>query len=678
MLELHRSVLATGLVALLVPAVARPDPALQDPAPPRERARALSLELTAAPRLAGTIGSLQGALVVARRLEAAGWQVELDQRVVLLTYPRRQEFALYQDADAERPQLARSDRFDPDAVPPGDVPIYSAWSASGKLRAPVVDVGHGLRADYERLAAAGVELRGAIALARYGRAYRGVKVDLAQEHGCVGVLLYSAPSDDGAERGPVWPEGPFKPGWAAQRGSISPMGRAPGDPSTPGVPSPAPGAQGPARLAGAALDAALPRIPCLPIGADTAAAIQAGLARRALVEGGPASPLGPGPAEVALELDLPRELRTIVNVVARLPGRGPDLVLAGSHRDAWVRGAQDSGSGCVALLLAAEELGRRAREQGWSGEHTLVLGFWDAEEFGLIGSTEWGEANAPLLRQHALAYVNADATVSGTRLGASGTPGMLGVLRGVLERVPPAEPDASAGHASLWEQWTARAGEGGPDLGLPGSGSDFAVFVHHLGVPMLELGFGGNRGGQYHTVFDDFALMDRFLDPGWHGHALAGRALTELLATLADAPGAGFDAAEAARTLARHAREAGGESGVDGAPWLGLERGERLARAFELLAGALEALPAREAAGHGNGFYRALAARGGLAGREWFTNRLWTSGLETGYSAETFPPLRAAAGQGDDALEAELGDLAAAVRALLPPGAAATTPTQER
>jgi N-acetylated-alpha-linked acidic dipeptidase len=638
----------------------------------RARARELSRELTAAPRLAGTSGTRQGAQIVARHLTEAGWKVELDERSVLLSLPRRVEFALYAGAREERPLAHLVEPFDAHADPPGDVPAYSAWSASGRVRAPVVDVGYGLRADYERLERAGVDVRGAIALARYGRAYRGVKVDLATEHGCAGVLLFSDPSEDGAGRGAVWPTGPWKPGDAAQRGSISPMGRAPGDPSTPGFASPPPGVSEPRRVDSAALEDALPRLLCHPIGADFAQQIRAHLASRTLPDATEPSGVGPGPAEVLLELDIPRELGTIVNVVARMEGRDSGLVLAGSHRDAWVRGAQDSGSGCVSLLLAAEELGRRARD-GWQPEHSIALAFWDAEEFGLIGSTEWGEGHADELTRSALCYLNADAIVSGTHVGASGTPGMLGLLEDVLARIPPAEIDAESGQDNLWEQWKVSAGERGPDLGLPGSGSDFAVFVHHLGVPMLEVGFGGNGGGGYHTPFDDFAQMERFLDPGWHGHALAGRTLSELLVELATRPGAGFDAVEAARTLAQKARAAGKESPEGGAPWLGDERGERLAACFEGFASSLESSSEHANRARDQGFYRALASSEGLAGRAWFKNRLWTSGLETGYSAETFPTLRAAAKNGPEALERELQDLTRAVGSALGASAAGAT-----
>jgi N-acetylated-alpha-linked acidic dipeptidase len=318
----------------------------------------------------------------------------------------------------------------------------------------------------------------------------------------------------------------------------------------------------------------------------------------------------------------------------------------------------------VALLLAAEELGARARE-GWAPLHGIALAFWDAEELGLIGSTEWGEAHAEELRRSALAYVNADACVSGTRASASGSPGMLGAVREVLQRLEPAPPDRDAGHGDLWEQWSARAGEEGPSLGLPGSGSDFAVFLHHLSVPVVELGFGGNRGGQYHTAFDDFAIVDRFLDPGWHGHALAARALAGLLADLAEGR-RGFDAAEAARTLARLV---GREAGTEAPPaWSGEGRAARLSAALEALALRVEAARSGGAPCDEGSFLRALEDRDGLEGRPWFRNRLWSADLDHGYGAELLPGLAAARARGPEALEAELADLIGAIDAFAPSG----------
>ena len=613
-------ILAVALVSLLA----------QESAPPRSRD--LMLELSAEPRLAGTSGGLQGAKVAARQLRAAGWQVEFDERVVVLSLPRRISVRAFESDGAKEPFAARIERYDADALPPGDVPLYNAWTASGKVRAKVVDVGFGLRADYDALAQRGVDVRGALAIARYGRAYRGVKVDLATEHGCVGLLLFSESAGDGGERGSVWPDGPWKPDWDGQRGSVLPIASAPGDPSTPGWASPRPGEDAP-RLTLDELDVRLPRIPCTPLGAREARELLARLH----------DSVGPGPVEVELDLDVPRERRTIRNVIARLTGADKDaeLVIAGGHRDAWVRGANDNASGCVALVRAAERLAER-RAQGWRPARTLVIGLWDAEEFGLIGSTEWGEANAELLRRRCVAYVNCDASIAGTQFSGGGSPGMLRALRSAAERV--SVPGAST---NLWQDWAARTRDGAPQLGLPGAGSDHAVFAHHLGIPVVEPGFGGHSGGQYHASFDDYSMVREHLDPGWVGHELAGEFLAELLGQLADAS-VSFDTAEAARSFAVRARALGDE------PWFGRERGERLAREFELVATTAAGDAGRKGEA---GLYLTLN-RPTLVGREWFRNVLWAPNVEDGYSSVAFPTLRAAARESESALDAELARLA--------------------
>ncbi|MDP6954858.1 MAG: M28 family peptidase [Planctomycetota bacterium] len=626
-------------------------------------ARGLALDLTGTARLAGTSGSAWGARHLSRVLRAAGWEVEIESREVLLSLPRRLELAAFGDGETDAPFLTRIDRFDPDAIPPGDVPPFNAWSASGEVRARLVDVGRGLRGDYERLQQAGVDVRGCIALARYGGSYRGVKLDLATGFGCVGLLLFSDPAEN---HGASWPAGPFKPSWAVQRGSVSPMGRSPGDPSTPGFASPlcaarpggttqsmvssgeqadeaawcgeGPADSGPssrARLSPREVDRVLPTLPCLPVGWGTA------LELKEQLENG----VGPGPAQVFLSIDQPRDLRVIHNVIARLPGSAPGgkaasgVILAGNHRDAWVRGAQDAGSGTVSLLRAAQRLGERYAS-GWRPARTIQMCFWDGEESGLIGSTEWAEGHADWVRENALVYINCDAVVSGFEFNASGSPGLLGSLRTSLEAVQ--QPDGD----NLWDRWSR---DGEPELGLPGSGSDFAVFLHHLSVPVLDIHFGGNQGGQYHTLFDDFTQMDRHLDPGWVGHELAGLFLATLLADYAERGAGLFDEAEAAADMAERARGCG--------QWLGEEQALELASAFDGLAQAARGggppppVPGRAAAP----FLAELALEAGLAGRPWFVNRLWTPGLETGYSAETFPSLRNAVRR--DTVAAELADL---------------------
>ena len=302
----------------------------------------------------------------------------------------------------------------------------------------------------------------------------------------------------------------------------------------------------------------------------------------------------------------------------------------------------------MSLLLAAEQLGQRARN-GWRPANGIALAFWDAEEFGLIGSTEWGEAHAEELRRHGLAYVNGDAVVSGLTFRASGTPGLRGTLRAALERVP----DPGAPGRSLWDQWRGE-GEEEPRLGLPGSGSDYTVFLHHLGLPVLDISFGGNPGGQYHTAYDDFPMMDRFLDPDWQGHETAGRFLAELLTLLAERGRDAFDDADAARGMARTARSAGRQ-------WLPETHATAIAEAFEALASTIESSRARSAP---VAFYRALETPEGLPDRPWYRNPLWAPGLETGYAAESFPLLRRAADENEEALAAQVSTLLESVRNL--------------
>ncbi|MFT5690473.1 MAG: N-acetylated-alpha-linked acidic dipeptidase [Planctomycetota bacterium] len=615
--------------------------------PQEHPSRALSRALTSAPRLAGTPGSEAGTELVARTLEKAGFGVTLDRREVLLSYPRSLRIVGMEGGESGSILFETVNRFDPDAWPAEDIPLFHGWTASGQVEGPVVDTGRGLRADFEALVAEGVQLQGSIALARYGGAYRGVKAEMAQAFGCAGLLLFNDPSVDGPDRGETWPLGPWKPGWDAERGAILSIARVPGDPTTPGWASPAPGVEG-RRLSLAETEARLPLIPSLPIGSTNA---------RLLLE----TP----EARVTMEVDAPRVLRTITNVVGRLPGTGTGLVIAGNHRDSWVRGAQDAGSGTVSLLRCAQRLGQ-AFEQGWRPDSTIVLGFWDAEEYGLIGSTEWAEANSADLRSNAKVYINADAVVSGLRLSVSGTPG----LEALAERAMAKVPDSETPGGTLREQFLTNRvsvldtpeGEAAWSLGLAGSGSDYTVFLHHLGIPVLDLSFGGNRAGQYHTSFDDFETMDRWLDPTWEGHETAGLFLAQLLRIATETEDV-FDDARAAQAMASQVRSAGQQAVLD-VPWLGVKRAEQLALALDGLAATISASERTGTAPRRLAFHPALQREAGLPQRPWYRNVLWAPGLETGYAAVTLPTLRLAALDGQAALEAELRVMTASVEAL--------------
>ena len=620
-----------------VPAIAAHDPSAPQPAtaapgkvlapvpsalaPP---SRALSMDLCAVPRLAGTAGSLHAANWVAEELRKAGFEVGIETRGVLLSLPRSIDLSATVDG---RELLRRRDRFDADAVPPGDVPLYHAWAKSGVGEGRVVDVGRGLRADFEALVASGVDLTGTVALARYGGAYRGVKVALAAEYGCAACLIFTPSAEDGPAKGETYPKGPWKPAHDAQRGSILSLTTAPGDPSTPGFASPLWETEGTATagsnespdaapLDGDALTARLPKIPSVPLGSRHAELLIEQLATGAEVT-------------VRLELDMLVERRALYNVIGSLkpaPDWTGDFVMAGTHRDAWVRGAQDSGSGVVSLVRAAQHLGAKYAA-GWRPKNELRLAFWDGEESGLMGSTEYGEAFADEIQERCLAYLNGDACVSGLNFRVSGTPGLELVLSQALGRI--ASPKTA--DATLRNDWAGFDPDGMPKtdlphLGLPGSGSDYTVFLHHLGIPVLDMGFGGNGGGQYHTAFDDFGQMDRFLDPTWAGHEKAGELFAGLLTEFTDQGRDSFDAALAATELARALGAADGDASAIA----------QVQAALEQLAQAATDGDLGESAPR---LYQALAMPSGLPGRPWYRNALWAPGHETGYAAVLLPTL---------------------------------------
>ncbi|MDF1839681.1 MAG: M28 family peptidase, partial [Planctomycetota bacterium] len=533
----------------------------------------------------------------------------------------------------QEPIVSRIWNYDPDAVPAGDMPPFNAWTASGLVRAMVLDVGYGTRADFERLKDARIKIKGSIAIARYGKGYRGNKLSLAEEYGCVGMLLFSDPKDDGSDKGATWPDGPWKSPNAAQRGSVGPMGRIPGDPSTPGFASPLPGrnvGEGQSRLTDFALAQALPKIPCMPIGAADAAQILGGLGRRRLPDAAgnmKSLPIGPGPTTVRLEVDAPREVRTITNVIGSLQGTSPNVVMAGNHRDSWVRGAHDAGSGTVTLLRAAQHLAAQVKT-GWKPEATIYLAFWDAEEQGLIGSTEWVEAHRGILSQALSLYINADAAVSGPNFRASGTPGLEPFLAKALIEME--HPEDSVGPHPTWltQQGTLK------EFNLPGSGSDFAPFLHHLGLPVLDISFSGNPGGQYHTAFDDVPMVERFLDPGYVNHELAGRTMAALLTTASSMGRRVFSDSRAARVWIRHSLEA--------KDWMGARHGGGLAGAFGRLASTIEKVDLRGVKGSllPPMLYRGLLRTEGLPKQPWFRNALWTPDRESGYGTQIFPVMR--------------------------------------
>src|SRR5215204_2630098 len=518
--------------------------ALPNPKSAREHLRRLTIE----PHIAGTKEDYATAIYVRDQLRSYGLSADLKEYDVWLNYPNTP--SVLELITTRRQRLSVNEAVvpgDPSSSHPKITPLFNGYSASGDVTAPVVYANYGLPPDYEELKKAGVDVKGKIVIVRYGNSFRGVKAKVAEDHGAIGCIIYSDPADDGYMQGDVFPKGPWRPVASGQRGSVQYLFDYPGDPLTPGRPS----IPGVPRLKPEEATN-LTRIPTQPIAYDVARTILSqlkGPIRPRNFQGGlPFAYHVGGTADVKLRLktDMDYKSRTIWNVVARIDGNEEKdrWVILGNNRDAWVFGAVDPNSGSSAMLEVGKGLGRLLKE-GWKPRRTIILCSWDAEEYGLIGSTEWAEELAGELREKAVAYLNLDAAVSGAHFGASSVPSLWKLLRAVTRDVK----DPKTGK-TVYQQWQDRAREdrseeekvtsGEARISPLGSGSDYTPFLQHLGIASTDMGFNGDYG-VYHSAYDSFYWMDHFGDPGFRYHVAAAQVWGTLAMRLADADGLPFD-----------------------------------------------------------------------------------------------------------------------------------------
>ncbi len=423
------------------------------------------------------------------------------------------------------------------------------------MTAPVVYAGSGNPADYDWLRSKGIDIKGKIALVRYSvpYSYRGFKALTAQQRGAAGILIYSDPADDGSKKGKVYPDGPWGPESHIQSGGIVFDFMVPGDPLTPGWAS-VPGAK---RIA-ASESVALPKIMSAPLSWKDAQVILraikgpeapkgwqgAGIPSLSPVASGfsrtEAYRVGPGPATIRLRLKMDDRVRPIWTVTGKIRGseEPESLVIAGNHRDAWMYGGVDPSSGSAALMELARTLGSLAKA-GVRPRRTILLASWDAEEFTLTSSTEWGEQHERELQEHAVAYLNVDSAASGPNFGAAAVPALNRLIGEVAAEVR--DPVARIPIVSAWraraqkERGTLPTGGGGELVNNKlGSGSDYTVFLNFLGIPIADLSFDGPYG-VYHSVYDNHHWVARIGDPGFRYHAAMVRVWGLLALRLANA-----------------------------------------------------------------------------------------------------------------------------------------------
>ena len=676
--------------------------------------------LSARPHHLGSPYDKENAERIAALFRSWGYETAIEEFQVLFPTPKERQLELVAPARFQASLAEDTVAEDSTSGQHGEqLPTYNAYSIDGDVTGELVYVNYGVPADYEELAKRGIDVKGKIAVARYGGSWRGIKPKVAAERGAIGCIIFSDPSGDGYYEGDTYPKGGWRPAQGVQRGSVADMPLHPGDPLTPGV-----GATAGAKRLERSQAQTLTKIPVLPISARDAQPLLAAM-------GGPMAPekwrgalpipyhLGPGPAKVHLKLVFDWQVRPIYDVIAKLPGRDlPDeWVMRGNHHDAWVNGATDPISGLAAMMAEAKAVAALARD-GWRPGRTIVYAAWDGEEPGLLGSTEWAEQHADELKQKLLVYMNSDTNSRGF-LDVGGSHALEPFVNQVIGEVPdPQMAKTVLDRTRAWltleadEDWVKEAAKSGRDVPIAplGSGSDYTPFLQHLGVASLNIGFDGeNQYGQYHSIYDSWDHYRRFGDPGFvYGAALAkvgGRLTTRL----AEADLLPFDLQRLADTVGRYADEVQKltatmrddtaeenrriREGVYAAAWDPKEKWVVPAPKepvpylnFAPLANAVEQL--KQAAGRHATAVAARRAKGpmepaaaapydqalmaiehsltrseGLPGRPWFVHQVYAPGKYTGYGVKTLPAVREAIEQRQWAeAEQQIGVLAEVLR----------------
>lgn len=633
----------------------------------REQMRILSEE----PHVAGYEGSRRVAEHILQRFRSYGLDARIERFEALLPKPISSTLELVSPerytAELREPPLPG----DKDAGDANQTPSFNAYSADGDVTAPLVFVNYGLKEDYAVLDSLGISVKGKIVIAKYGRSWRGIKPKVAAEHGAVGCIIYSDPEDDGYWVNDVYPEGPMRPAQGVQRGSVMDMPKHTGDPLSPGWGSVAGARKLPIDQAETILT-----IPVLPISYGDALPLLRSL-------DGPVAPeawrgalpityhIGPGPATVRLALEFEWETRPVYNVVGRIPGSVyPDQwIVYGNHHDAWVNGAADPISGQVALGETARALGTLYKS-GWRPARTIVFAAWDAEEWGIIGSTEWAEQHQDELKEKGAVYLNTDSNGRGW-LSVGGSHSLQTFMTEVARDVR--DPQRAGSVLDAWLEHRQPDKDTIPGRPVPvrpdtlfaisalGSGSDYTAFLDFLGMAALNASYGGDgEAGVYHSAYDTFDFYRRFSDTTFtYGAALAQTMATAIL-RLADAPVLPFEFTNVARTYRTYVDEiekasraqpetrALDLSGVRAS----INELDRAAHRYETALGRLEGMSVanvqrrrRELATINQVLYRterALTDPGGLPNRAWFKHLLYAPGYYTGYGVKTMPGIREA------------------------------------
>ena len=481
--------------------------------------------MSSKPHHVGSPWSKQNAEYAANKFKEWGFESRVETFEVLVPFPKIRKLSMIAPNKVELKLFEPAVEGDRSSEMTKDVlPGYNAFSADGNVTGELVFVNYGLNEDYEELKRLGIDVKGKIVIAKYGRSFRGIKPKIAHEQGAIGCIMYSDPKDDGYVVGDVYPVGPYRNEFGIQRGSVLDMPARPGDALTPGY-----AATKDAERLSINEASTIMKIPVMPISYADALpllkAIKGPVVPDSWKGGLPITyHIGPGPAKVNLHLEFDWSLRTAYNPVGRMKGSVyPDeWIMRGNHHDGWGHGASDPISGMVSLMEEARAIGELTKT-GWRPKRTLIYAGWDAEEPGLLGSTEWVEYNLNDIREKMVVYINTDGTGVGY-LSMGGSHSLEKFVNEVIRDVDDPVHDVSLdkrlrSRMRVREFNSGTFGEGREserqDLRMyaMGAGSDYTAFLHHAGVPALNMAFGGESGGgSYHSLYDTYEHYKRFSD----------------------------------------------------------------------------------------------------------------------------------------------------------------------
>ena len=468
-------------------------------------------KLTERPHLVGSEANTEVQRYMGEVMQHAGFEVT--QYPYDLYLPNKPGSSLIEIVTPSRAVLNQKEDIIPGDSFSEDPELWKGWNAfsgSGDVTAEVVYANYGRKEDFEMLKELGVDVKGKIVLARYGGNFRGFKAKFAEANGAAGLIIFTDPKDSGYTKGLVYPEGPYYNESTIQRGSLLTTDFT-GDPLTPFEPAlPLDGKKKIKRMSPD--QAQLHTIPVTPVAYGEAKKILGQMRGRAVPQswqgGLPFTYRLEGGASLTVRLKVDQKIDFVraANVVGMLKGsEAPDeWIILGCHFDAWGFGATDPNSGTAMLLSLSETLGK-LKKQGYAPKRSILIGHWDAEEHGVIGSSEWVEQLRDQLNAKGVVYMNFDGGVSGKSFSASAAPTLKKLMIETSKKVRYPYTDQS-----LFEFWKKDT-QSEPSIGNLGGGSDHIAFYMHAGVPSLSGGAGGPN--LYHSNYDSFQFYEQFVDP---------------------------------------------------------------------------------------------------------------------------------------------------------------------